>query len=281
MRKSNFDSGPNKNKKREGLSLSLRLVLSLLCAVGLVTRDLLSLLLGISLSLLSLLLAGELVGLSLAVAVVGVAIARAGGYLHGDYHEVVLAIGTGAGFPGLALKIARPDLNVTLLDSTEKKLKVVRDIAEKLGFTTDEQCPADEFGIPYYDMDKEAVHIIHARAEEAGQQKEFRERFDYVTSRAVANLQVLSELCIPFVKVKGHFIAMKGPEGHAEQTAALGAIRTLGGRPQELMEYDLVSAFDEEADESARRSIVLIKKKKKTPQAFPRRGDRIKKVPLV
>ncbi len=130
-------------------------------------------------------------------------------------------------------------------------------------------------------MDKEAVHIIHARAEEAGQQKEFRERFDYVTSRAVANLQVLSEFCIPFVKVKGHFIAMKGPEGHAEQTAALGAIRTLGGRPQELMEYDLVSAFDEEADESARRSIVLIKKKKKTPQAFPRRGDRIKKVPLV
>ena len=181
----------------------------------------------------------------------------------------------------MALKIARPDLNVTLLDSTEKKLKVVRDIAEKLGFTTDEQCPADEFGIPYYDMDKEAVHIIHARAEEAGQQKEFRERFDYVTSRAVANLQVLSELCIPFVKVKGHFIAMKGPEGHAEQTAALGAMRTLGGRPQELMEYDLVSAFDEEADESARRSIVLIKKKKKTPQAFPRRGDRIKKVPLV
>lgn len=193
----------------------------------------------------------------------------------------LLDIGTGAGFPGLALKIARPDLNVTLLDSTEKKLKVVKDIAEKLGFTTDEQCPADEFGIPYYDMDKEAVHIIHARAEEAGQQKEFRERFDYVTSRAVANLQVLSELCIPFVKVKGHFIAMKGPEGHAEQTAALGAIRTLGGRPQELMEYDLVSAFDEEADESARRSIVLIKKKKKTPQAFPRRGDRIKKVPLV
>ncbi len=190
----------------------------------------------------------------------------------------LLDIGTGAGFPGLALKIARPDLNVTLLDSTEKKLKVVR---EKLGFTTDEQCPADEFGIPFYDMDKEAVHIIHARAEEAGQQKEFRERFDYVTSRAVANLQVLSELCIPFVKVKGHFISMKGPEGQAEMVAALGAIRTLGGRPQELMEYELVSAFDEEADETARRSIVLIKKKKKTPHAFPRRGDRIKKVPLV
>ena len=173
----------------------------------------------------------------------------------------LLDIGTGAGFPGLALKIARPDLNVTLL--------------------TDEQCPADEFGIPFYDMDKEAVHIIHARAEEAGQQKEFRERFDYVTSRAVANLQVLSELCIPFVKVKGHFISMKGPEGQAEMVAALGAIRTLGGRPQELMEYELVSAFDEEADETARRSIVLIKKKKKTPHAFPRRGDRIKKVPLV
>ncbi len=193
----------------------------------------------------------------------------------------LLDVGTGAGFPGLCLKIARPDLNITLLDSTEKKLKVVKEIAEKLGFETDDQCPADEYGIPYYDMNKENVHIIHARAEEAGQKKEFRERFDFVTSRAVANLQVLSEYCIPFVKVKGHFISMKGPDGQAEMTAALGAIRTLGGRPQELMEYDLVSAFDEEVDASAKRSIVLIKKKKKTPLAFPRRADRIKKVPLT
>lgn len=193
----------------------------------------------------------------------------------------ILDVGTGAGFPGLALKIARPDLDVTLLDSTEKKLNVIRDIAVKLDFETDEQVPADEFGIPYYGMNKEPVHVIHARAEEAGQSKEFRERFDFVTSRAVANLQVLSELCIPFVKVKGQFLAMKGPEGQAEMRAALGAIGTLGGRIVELQEYELVSAFDEEADESAARSILVVKKKKKTPAAFPRRGDRIKKMPLT
>lgn len=193
----------------------------------------------------------------------------------------ILDVGTGAGFPGLALKIARPDLDVTLLDSTEKKLNVIRVICEKLGFQTDAQAPADEFGIPNYGMDKEPVHIIHARAEEAGQAKEFRERFDFVTSRAVANLQVLSELCIPFVKVKGQFLALKGPEGQAEMRAALGAIGTLGGRIVELQEYELVSAFDEETDESAARSILVVKKKKKTPAAFPRRGDRIKKMPLA
>ncbi len=129
--------------------------------------------------------------------------------------------------------------------------------------------------------DKGPVHIIHARAEEAGQNKEFRERFDFVTSRAVANLQVLSELCIPFVKVKGSFVAMKGPEGQKEMTESLGAIRTLGGRVQEVLEYELTSAFEDSGDETALRSIVLVKKKKKTPYAFPRRGDRIKKVPLV
>lgn len=193
----------------------------------------------------------------------------------------VLDVGTGAGFPGLALKIARPDLDVTLLDSTGKKLDVIRDICEKLGFRTDDQAPADELGIPNYGMDKEPVHLIHARAEEAGQDLRFRERFDIVTSRAVANLQVLAELCIPFVKIKGRFLSMKGPEGQAEMRAALGAIGTLGGRVQEVLEYELVSAFDEEAGDSAERSIVIIWKKKKTPQAFPRRGDRIKKVPLV
>ena len=144
----------------------------------------------------------------------------------------VLDVGTGAGFPGLVWKIVRPDLNVTLLDSTGKKLDVVRNICEELGFETDDAAPADEYGIPLYGQDKGPVHIVHARAEEAGQNKEYRERFDFVTSRAVANLQVLSELCIPFVKQKGTFIAMKGPEGHKEMTEAIGAIRTLGGRVQ-------------------------------------------------
>ncbi len=193
----------------------------------------------------------------------------------------VLDVGTGAGFPGLVWKIARPDLNVTLMDSTAKKLDVIRNICEQLDFETDDLAPADEYGIPLYGQDKGPVHIIHARAEEAGQNKEFRERFDIVTSRAVAQLQILSELCLPFVKVKGQFLAMKGPEGHKEMTEALGAIRTLGGRVQEVLEYELVSAYEDADDTSALRSIVQVKKKKKTPYAFPRRGDRIKKVPLV
>ena len=193
----------------------------------------------------------------------------------------LLDVGTGAGFPGLALKIARPDLNITLLDSTEKKLNIVREIAQELGFETDEAAPADEMGIPMYGMNKEAVHIIHARAEEAGQSKAFREQFDFVTSRAVANLQVLAEYCIPFVRITGRFLALKGPDGQEELREGLGAIRTLGGRFLELLEYDLVSAFDETAEASAARSIIIVRKKKKTPHAFPRRGDRIKKVPLV
>lgn len=193
----------------------------------------------------------------------------------------VLDVGTGAGFPGLVLKIARPDLDITLLDSTGKKLNVIRNICEALGFATDEQAPADEYGIPNYGMDKEAVHIIHARAEEAAQQKEFRQQFQYVTSRAVADLPVLSELCLGFVKITGYFIAMKGPDGQEEMRRSIGAIGTLGGRVQELMLYDLVSAFEDDADGSAVRSLVLVKKKKKTPNAFPRRGDRIKAVPLV
>ena len=167
------------------------------------------------------------------------------------------------------------------MDSTGKKLDVVRTICEQLGFETDDLAPADEYGIPLYGQDKGPVHIIHARAEEAGQNKEFRERFDIVTSRAVAQLQILSELCLPFVKIKGQFLAMKGPEGHKEMTEALGAIRTLGGRVQEVLEYELVSAYEDAGDASALRSIVQVKKKKKTPYAFPRRGDRIKKVPLV
>lgn len=197
----------------------------------------------------------------------------------------LLDVGTGAGFPGLALKIARPDLNVTLLDSTEKKLNVVREITQALGFETDGESPADELGIPMYGQNKEAVHIIHARAEEAAQNKAFREQFEFVTSRAVANLQVLSELCIPFVKITGKFLALKGPDGQEEMRKALGAIGTLGGRVHELLQYELVSATEDPEsipeEEIALRSILIVRKKKKTPKGFPRRGDRIKKVPLV
>lgn len=193
----------------------------------------------------------------------------------------VLDVGTGAGFPGLALKIARPDLEVTLLDSTNKKLEVVAEIAKKLGFTVNDEAPADDVGYPYFDRNKDAIHIIHARAEEAAQTKNFREQFDFVTSRAVADLQVLSELCIPFVKITGKFIALKGPDGQAELSRSVGAIGTLGGRFQELLTYELADAFGTAGEDSAERTIVVIRKKKKTPKAFPRRADRIKKVPLV
>lgn len=123
----------------------------------------------------------------------------------------LIDVGTGAGFPGLALLIARPDLKVTLLDSTQKKLTAVADIAENLGL---------------------APNFVHARAEEAGKDPAFREQFDFATARAVSNLRDLSEYCLPFVKKGGIFLAMKGPDIKQELKDARRAIGILGESPK-------------------------------------------------
>ncbi len=163
----------------------------------------------------------------------------------------LIDVGTGAGFPGLALKIARPDLRVTLLDSTKKKLMVLDDISQKL------------------ELD---VEPLHKRAEEAGRSRPYREQFDIATARAVANLAVLSEYCLPFVKVGGRFLAMKSAKTQEELAGAKKAIGQLGGREEKVHTLQLETAGE--------RTILELKKQSPTPAQYPRPSAKIARFPL-
>lgn len=164
----------------------------------------------------------------------------------------VIDVGTGAGFPGIPLKIARPDIKLTLLDSLNKRLVFLNDYVLKALDLTAE--------------------IVHARAEECSKDVKFREKFDVATSRAVANLSSLSEYCIPFVKVGGVFVPMKGPDSEEEVKSASNAVSVLGGRLNRVEELTL--------PDNSGRSIIVIDKVKKTPDKYPRRGVKINKNPL-
>ena len=162
----------------------------------------------------------------------------------------VADVGTGAGFPGLPLKIVEPSMDVTLLDSLNKRIDFLKDVCADLG--VDAAC-------------------VHARAEEfaAGH----RESFDIVTSRAVANLQMLSELCLPLVKVGGWFLAMKAVDSDGEIAAAKKAIATLGGTVERWEDYAIPAS-------DVRHRLVFIKKVAPTPPKYPRAFAKIKKSPL-
>ena len=163
----------------------------------------------------------------------------------------LIDVGTGAGFPGLALKIACPEVKLTLLDSLDKRVNFLRDACAKLGFS-DVQC-------------------LHARAEEAP--KELRESFDFAASRAVARLHLLSELCLPFVKVGGAFIAMKGPDIEEELSEAKKGISLLGGQVEKCVGYTIPGT-------DITHSLIVIRKLRPTPPKYPRRWAQIKKQPL-
>ena len=163
----------------------------------------------------------------------------------------LIDVGTGAGFPGLALKIARPDLQVTLLDSTKKKLMVLEEISQSLDLN---------------------VKLLHQRAEEAGQDPAYRDRFDIVTARAVANLAVLAEYCLPFARVGGRFLAMKSAKTQEELTGAKKAIAMLGGRLREIHTLQLETAGE--------RTILELEKKSPTPALYPRPSAKIARFPL-
>lgn len=163
----------------------------------------------------------------------------------------VLDVGTGAGFPGLPLLIVRPDLKLTMLDSTAKKLKYVSSAAESLGLSPE---------------------ILHARAEEAGRKPEYREGFDVVCSRAVAALNVLCEYCLPFVKVGGCFIAMKSAKAGEEIEQAQAAIKLLGGKITDEKSFKL--------SDGGERNLIVIKKISHIPPKYPRVSAQIAKKPL-
>lgn len=165
------------------------------------------------------------------------------------YHNLI-DIGTGAGFPGMVLKIIFPHLNITLLDSNNKKITFLQQLAEKLNLTN--------------------INFFHGRAEEFCQKN--RETFEIVTARAVSNMNTLAELCLPLVKKDYYFIALKG-SNKEEIIDAQNAISILGGKIEKNIEFNLPI-------EDSGRNIVVIKKIKNTPNVYPRRYEKIIKKPL-
>ena len=163
----------------------------------------------------------------------------------------VIDVGSGAGCPGLALKIAEPGVELTLLDSLDKRVHFLRETCDTLGF--------------------EDVRCLHARAEEAP--ADLRQAYDVAVSRAVARLNLLCELCLPFVKVGGLFAAMKGPGADEELIDAKRAIRTLGGRLEAVARYTIPGT-------EVTHTAILIRTTSDTPARYPRRWAQMKKQPL-
>ena len=170
----------------------------------------------------------------------------------------LIDVGTGAGFPGVPLALYRPDCQLTLLDSLNKRLTFLETVCR-------------EVGLP--------VTLIHARAEEGGRRADLREKYDVACARAVANLPVLSEYCLPFVKVGGKFIALKGPDADRERIEASRGIGVLGGKIAAVNALTL-PAQPVEGIEPMERRLVVVDKVKPTPATYPRHGSKISKKPL-
>jgi len=164
--------------------------------------------------------------------------------------ESVIDVGSGAGLPGIPLKIMRPEISLAVLDSTEKKVVFMKQAAERIGYS---------------------VGAVAARAEEAASRPDMRDSFDYAVSRGVAALNVLCELCMPFVKVGGVFLAYKGKSGEEELDAAKSAIKALGGKTERVEKL---------STDGGDRTLIFIRKFSPTPSAYPRQYAKIKKKPL-
>ena len=165
----------------------------------------------------------------------------------------IIDVGTGAGFPGLPLKIYRPDLKLTLFDSLNKRILFLQAVSTILGLTD--------------------VTFVHSRAEDGGKSKQFRECYDIAVSRAVARLNILCEWCLPFVAVGGFFIALKGSQYSTEVNDAQGSIARLGGEITKVQNIKLPGLDDV-------RAVIYIKKIKKTPASYPRRPGTAEKNPI-
>ncbi|AJA50121.1 ribosomal RNA small subunit methyltransferase G [Clostridium pasteurianum DSM 525 = ATCC 6013] len=165
----------------------------------------------------------------------------------------IIDIGTGAGFPGIPIKIINEEICVVLLDSLNKRINFLNEVIDRL--------------------DLKNIKTIHGRAEDYAKNIEYREKFDIATSRAVANMTVLSEFCIPYVKVGGYFVALKGPSIEEEILESKNAIGTLGGRLEDIIKVDI-----EESD--LKHNLVIVKKIKQTPKQFPRKSGIVTKKPL-
>lgn len=173
-----------------------------------------------------------------------------------DFSKVksICDVGAGAGFPSLPIKICYPHLHVTIIDSLKKRISFLEQLIIQLNLTN--------------------VELVHARAEDAGKNKNYRESFDVVTARAVANMAVLSEYCLPLSRIEGTFIALKGANAEEELLSATNAISLLGG---EVSKYETFFLPQEESE----RAIIFVKKLKKTPKKYPRKAGTPNKQPLT
>ena len=167
--------------------------------------------------------------------------------------KTLIDIGTGAGFPGIPIKILKPEIEIVLLDSLNKRINFLEETIKKLNLKN--------------------IKAIHARAEEKGQDKKYREQFDTVVSRAVANMTLLAEITIPYVKKEGNAIYMKGSEIEEELKTAKPAIKILGGKIEEVEEFYL-------PESNIKRNNVIVKKVENTDKKYPRNFGKIKKNPL-
>ena len=167
--------------------------------------------------------------------------------------ETIIDVGTGAGFPGIPLKIVRDDLKITLADSLNKRINFLNEVINKL--------------------DLKNIETIHTRAEELGKNKKYREKFDIATSRAVANMSTLSEYLIPFIKVEGKCICMKSSDIDTELENAKNAINILGCKIESKDKFNLPNS-------DLGRSVIILKKVKNTPSKFPRKAGTPAKEPI-
>ena len=167
--------------------------------------------------------------------------------------ERLLDIGTGAGFPGIPLKIAFPDLDIVLLDSLRKRLAFLDEVISQLGL--------------------KGIRTLHGRAEDFGRDKDYREQFDLCVSRAVANLSSLSEYCLPYVKKGGCFISYKSGSIEEELTSSTRAMKLLGAELKGVIGYQL-------PDTDIQRTLIVIEKKNSTPKSYPRAAGKPSKDPL-
>lgn len=170
-----------------------------------------------------------------------------------NYALQLCDVGAGAGFPSIPLKIAHPELQVTIVDSLQKRLTFIEHLAEELGL--------------------EGVSCVHGRAEDVGQNPAYRGQFDIVTARAVASLNVLAEYCLPLVKIGGQFLALKAQKSDQELEEARAAIRILGAKLIKVTE-------DQLPVEAADRRYILIQKTKETPNKYPRKAGKPAKNPI-
>ncbi len=174
-------------------------------------------------------------------------------YLPGE-GKTLLDVGTGAGFPAIPLKILKPELDVTLLDALQKRLDWLDEVSHRL------------------ELDN--ICTLHGRGEELSHDPAHREMYDIATARAVADLGVLAELVLPFVKVGGHFLAMKSTHAKEETQKATASIQVLGGTVVEELDYEIPSM-------NVRHSLIIVKKIRETPREYPRRWAKIKKTPIT